>query len=339
MNWDKVEIITDQGETLSAQAPVIVSASRSTDIPTFYADWFIERWKTGYVKWKNPFNGAPLYVSFKNTRVVVFWTKNPSPILKHLDFLDQNVKNFYFQFSLNDYEKEGFEGKVPPLQSRINTFKKLSNKIGKDKVIWRFDPLLLTRDLDVKELLTRLERIGNEICQYTSKLVFSFADISTYRKVESNLKKENIDYIEFSLDSMNQFADGLAKLNRQWGLELATCAEKFDLNSFGITHNKCIDDDLMIKLFQHDDKLMEFLGVKFIESTLFDPKGGLIKTKILKDKGQRIACGCMISKDIGEYNTCPHECVYCYANTTKELAFNNYKTHTANPNAETIIGK
>ena len=100
MNWQKVEIVNDNGETVLAQAPIIVSASRSTDIPTFYADWFVERWKAGYVKWKNPFNGVPLYVSFKNTRVVVFWTKNPKPMMKHLDFLDENVKNYYFQFSI-----------------------------------------------------------------------------------------------------------------------------------------------------------------------------------------------------------------------------------------------
>ncbi len=101
-----------------------------------------ERWKVGYVKWKNPFNGTPLYISFKETRVVVFWTKNPKPMFKQtLDFLDEHVKNYYFQFTLNDYDQEGFEGKVPRVESRINTFKELSNRIGKDKVVWRFDPL------------------------------------------------------------------------------------------------------------------------------------------------------------------------------------------------------
>ena len=339
MSWGKVEIINDDGERVQAQAPVIISASRSTDIPTFYADWFVERWKAGYVKWKNPFNIMPLYVSFKNARVVVFWTKNPKPIFKHLDFLDQNIKNYYFQFSLNDYDKEGFEGKVPLLENRIRAFKELSNRIGKDRVVWRFDPLLLTNNIDVKELLKRLEKIGNEIFQFTNKLVFSFADISIYKKVESNLKKENISYIEFSLDTMIEFAEGLQRLNSRWGLELATCAEKFDLNKYGINHNKCIDDDLMIKLFHQDKELMKFLGVEFIESTLFEADGQIKKTKIIKDKGQREACGCIMSKDIGEYNTCPHECVYCYANTSKEIALANYKKHLENPITETITGK
>ncbi len=338
MNWSKTEILTESGEVVSAQAPVIISASRSTDIPTFYADWFVERWKAGYVKWKNPFNGAPLYVSFKNTRIVVFWTKNPKPIFKHLDFFDKNIKNYYFQFTLNDYDNEGYEGKVPRLEARIKTFKDLSNRIGKDKVVWRFDPLILTKDINVTELLRRLENIGDELYNYTSKLVFSFADISIYNKVVTNLKKENIDYEEFTLDTMLEFAEGLQKLNNKWGLELATCAEKFDLNKYGIIHNKCIDDDLMIKLFSHDHELMKFLGAEPAEPNLF----GSISTekpKNRKDKGQREACGCIMSKDIGEYNTCPHECVYCYANTSKEIAIQNYKSHTANPNAETITGK
>ena len=282
MNWQKVEIVNDDGEIVLAQAPIIVSASRSTDIPTFYADWFVERWKAGYVKWKNPFNGVPLYVSFKNTRVVVFWTKNPKPMMKHLDFLNENVKNYYFQFSLNDYDKEGFEGKVPRVENRIETFKELSNKIGKEKVVWRFDPLLLTNEIDVKELLKRLEKIGDELYKYTNKLVFSFADIGIYKKVESNLNKANIQYIEFTLETMLEFAEGLQTLNKKWGLELATCAEKFDLNKYGINHNKCIDDDLMIDLFHQDEELMKFLGVEFTEPSLFDATTTITKTKKIK---------------------------------------------------------
>jgi len=339
MNWDKSEIVNEQGQKIFAQTPVIVSASRSTDIPAFYADWFVERWKAGYVKWKNPFNGTLLYISFKKTRAVVFWTKNPKPMFKHLDFLDEYVKNYYFQFTLNDYNKEGFEGKVPKVENRINTFKELSNRIGKNRVVWRFDPMLLTKNIDVKELLLRLENIGNQLYTYTNKLVFSFADISMYKKVESNLRKENIEYIEFTQDTMIEFAQGLNKLNKKWNLELATCAENFDLNQYGINHNKCIDDDLMIKLFHNDKELMKFLGVEFIELTLFNPTEGIKKMKTIKDKGQREACGCIMSKDIGEYNTCPHECVYCYANTSKGIAIQNFKSHTASPYAETITGK
>lgn len=309
MNWEKLEIADEKGDLVFAKMPVIVSASRSTDILTFYADWFIETWKAGYVKWKNLFNGNSLYISFKKTRAVVFWTKNSKPMFKHLNFLDEHIKNYYFQFTLNDYDQEWFDGKIPKVERKINTFKELSNRIGRNRVFWRFDPLLLTQDIDVKELLRRIENIGNQLYTYTNKFLFSFADISIYRKVENNLRKENIRYIEFS--------QGLGKINEKLNLELATCAEKFDLNNCDIMHNKCIDDDLMIKLFPHDKELMKFLGIEFTEPTLFEPGGEIKKTKKMKDKDQRGACGCIISKDIGEYNTCPHECVYGYANTSK----------------------
>jgi DNA repair photolyase len=339
MSWTKIDIKTDDGQIENAQAPVIVSASRSTDIPAFYADWFIERWKQGYIKWKNPFNGVPLYVTFAKTRAVVFWTKNPRPIMKHLTFLKENVKNFYFQYTLNDYDLEGYEGNVPNVQSRINTFKELSNNIGKQHVIWRFDPMILTDNLTVSELLKRVENIGNELYKYTDKLVFSFADIGIYKKVANNLIKANIHYREFTEDSMREFANGLQELNKKWNLNIGTCAEKIPLEQYGIAHNKCIDDDLLIDLFPNDTELMKFLGVSITPASLFDSEPKIEKKKSIKDKGQRELCGCIMSKDIGQYNTCPHECVYCYANTSIEIAKRNYEAHKKQPNSETILGE
>jgi len=339
MNWNKIEITTENREKVFAQAPVIVSASRSTDIPAFYSDWFFDRLKKEYLKWRNPFNGVSLYVSFKKTRIIVFWSKNPKPIIKHLDYLDDNNINYYFQYTLNDYDKEHLEGNVPNLESRIDTFMQLSEKIGKEKVIWRFDPYILTDTTGVDELLKRTEYIGDKLNNYTNKLVFSFADIKTYKKVQNNLRRDSIPYLEFNERTMNELAGGLMKLNQRWDFEIGTCAEKIDLNNYNIVHNKCIDDDLMIKLFSHDTELMDFLGVKIEAPTIFDPNEKITKTRNLKDKGQRIACGCIMSKDIGQYNTCPHECVYCYANTSKEIAIKNYKTHQMNPNSETITGE
>ena len=104
-------------------------------------------------------------------------------------------------------------------------------------------------------------------------------------------------------------------------------------------HNKCIDDDLMIKYFSHDTKLMDFLGVEIRQGDLFNLQEMIIKHKNNKDKGQRQFCGCIISKDIGEYNTCPHLCEYCYANNSKKKALENFRTHQTNPYSETITGK
>ena len=124
--WEKEEIELEGGAKALAQMPVIVSASRATDIPAFYADWFMARLKAGYVKWLNPFSGVPLYVGFRRTRCIVFWSKNPVPMIPRLDALDAICPNYYFQFTLNDYEAEGIEPRVPPLADRIDTFRSLS---------------------------------------------------------------------------------------------------------------------------------------------------------------------------------------------------------------------
>lgn len=336
MNWDKIKIQNQDGEVIEAQAPIIISASRSTDIPAFYSDWFIKRIKEGYVKWKNPFNGVPLYVTFNKVRLFVFWSKNPKPMLKYLEFLNEKSYNYYFQFTLNDYDKEKLEPRVPNVQSRIETFQQLSERIGKEKVIWRFDPLILTDKIGVDELLRKVENIGNQLKNHTEKLVFSFADIKIYNKVQNNLRKNSIPYQEFNERTMNEFALGLQSLNNNWNFELATCAEHIPLEKYGITHNKCVDDDLMIKLFSQDRVLMDFLGVKIAPADIFNHTPSITKTRDNKDKGQRQFCGCIIGKDIGEYNTCPHLCEYCYANSSKELALKNWELHKQNPNNETI---
>lgn len=338
MNWEKTEIILDDGTKATAQAPVIISASRSTDIPAFYSDWLFDRWEKGYVKWKNPFNGVPLYVSFEKARFIVFWTKDPKPILKHLDFFDERNINYYFQYTLNDYDSEKLEPNVPSVNQRIETFIELSEKIGKEKIIWRNDPLILTDKIGVDELLRKAENIGNQLKNHTNKLVFSFADIKLYKKVQNNLRKNSINYHEFNERLMNEFAEGLQQLNKTWNFEIGSCAEKIELSNYGIQHNKCIDDELIARLvYNKDENLLKFLGY-----VAYKTQSGEIKiknTKNNKDKGQREFCGCIISKDIGEYNTCPHLCEYCYANASKEIALKNWELHKKNINNEMIKGE
>lgn len=342
MTWDKEIITLDNGQTALAQAPVIVSASRSTDIPGFYSDWFLHRLKQGYSVWTNPFNGVKNYISYGRTRLIVFWSKNPESLLDPnglLDYLQERGINCYVQYTLNDYEAEDLEKGVPPLSKRIHTFKALVGKLGVGKVIWRFDPLILTDKIDVDTLLNKIQHIGDELQGYTEKLVFSYADITAYRKVKANLGLNHVKYKEFSDSEMLQFADGLHRINEKWGYSLATCGERIDLSHYGVKHNKCIDDDLMIKYFSEDKVLMDFLGAEIQDADLFSGERTIIKKKNNKDKGQRQYCGCIVSKDIGEYNTCAHFCEYCYANSTKELALSNLKTHKANPFAETITGR
>lgn len=342
MAKDKIKITLESGELADAHAPIIVSASRSTDIPAFYADWFLHRLKAGYSAWTNPFNGVKSYVAYDNTRLIVFWSKNPKPLLAEggcLDYLAEKGINTYIQYTLNDYVAERLERGVPGLQERIDTFKRLVDRLGFGKIVWRLDPMILTDTIGVDELLAKAQNIGDQLKGYTEKMVFSYADIRTYRKVQANLTKNNINFREFEEEDMLAIARGLSELNGSWGYTLATCGEKVDLEPYGIVHNKCIDDDLMIKYFSEDQKLMDFLGVEIVKGDLFNPEATIIKRKNNKDKGQRAFCGCIVSKDIGEYNTCPHLCEYCYANTSKETAVRNWQQHKLNPFAETIIGK
>lgn len=342
MARDKIQVTRENGEVVDAQAPIIVSASRSTDIPAFYADWFLHCLKVGYSAWTNPFNGVRSYVAYDKTRLIVFWSKNPRPLLDKggcLDYLTEKGINFYIQYTLNDYVTEKLERGVPPLQDRIDTFKRLVDRLGFGRVIWRFDPMILTDNITTDNLLAKAQYIGDQLKGYTEKLVFSYADIRTYRKVQSNLERNDIKFREFEEEDMHYIAKNLAALNSNWSYTLATCGEKIDLEQYGIEHNKCVDDDLMIKYFSEDEKLMDFLGIEVIKGDLFNPQTTIIKHKKNKDKGQRAFCGCIVSKDIGEYNTCPHLCEYCYANTSKETALKNWQRHKDNPNAETIIGK
>ncbi|MBP5457199.1 MAG: DUF1848 domain-containing protein [Paludibacteraceae bacterium] len=352
--WRKDKIKLDNGVSADAQFPVIVSASRSTDIPAFYADWFFNRLRKGYSAWTNPFNEVKSYVSYEETRFIVFWSKNPKPLLPHLDYLKERDINCYIQFTLNDYVAEGLERGVPKVEGRIETFKALVEKLGKGRVVWRFDPLVLTDQITIDDLLRKIENIGDQLLGYTEKLVFSFADIVSYKKVKANLGKNKVSYRDWTKEQMVEFASRLVALNKKkgWNYALATCGEVADLD--GIEHNHCVDDNLMIRFAYKDAKLMKFLGVEIhpIENSLFGaapvPANAImlnanqyaVKKKNNADKGQRVACGCMVSKDIGEYNTCPHLCEYCYANTSKEVALKNWKqAKETNWESETITGR
>lgn len=346
---DKIFITKDSGELVEATAPIIISASRSTDIPAFYAKWFFNRLAKGYCVWYNPFNQKPMYISFKNCKVIVFWTKNPKPILPYLHELDKRGIHYYFQVTLNDYMKERFEPNVPSVDERVETFKELSSIVGKERIIWRFDPLIVTKEITPRELLTRIWHIGNKLKGYTDKLVFSFVDVKAYRKVQINLVKEtdyftkdNVESAEMNDSQRNEVVVGLTKLretwkNEGWNITLATCGEDSELEVFGIEHNRCIDGELMKEVFADDQELVYYLHtLKWPQRNMFGELPPLpLKEKNVKDFGQRKVCDCMVSKDIGMYNTCHHLCVYCYANTSNELVLKNQSKH--NDDSESII--
>ena len=291
-----LNIITDQGEQVKALSPVIVSASRATDIPAFFPSWLFEGLEKGYCKWRNPYNGKDSYVSFANTRFIVFWSKNPAPMLEYLPRLQKKGIGFYIQYTLNDYDTEGLERNVPPLSQRIDTFKRIVDEYGTGSVVWRFDPLILTDRIGIPELIEKIQGIATKLHGYTDKLVFSFADIAGYKKVGANLHRAGVNFREWTEAGMMDFSQQLTELHLP--MQLCTCAECIDLVKFGIEHNHCIDADLISRLAPDDIALQMWL---FGAS---------------KDKGQRPVCGCILSKDIGQYNTCTHGCLYCYATST-----------------------
>jgi hypothetical protein len=333
--WEKIPLTVDDPADPShvlrvkAIAPLVVSASRSTDIPAFYGDWFMARLAAGYVKWKSPFGGNPLYVSFDKARVFVFWSKNPAPFFPHLPVLDRRGYGYSFLFTLNDYDAERLEPGVPPVVERIATFIRLSRRIGKGRVVWRYDPLVLSDWISVQDLLEKIKSIGDRIAPFTERLVFSFVEIEKYTKVRRNLQAGGVAGArEFSEDEVDEFCTGLSALNRSWGLSLTACAEGRDLSRFGIGRGQCISYDLLLKEFGDDPLLMDFLRSND-QQTLGGTAAVIDPSRWLKDPGQRNTCRCIVSKDIGEYSTCPHLCTYCYANTSPERALRNYARYRA----------
>ena len=269
---------------------MILSVSRRTDIPAFYADWFFNRIKEGFVYVRNPMNihqVSSISLSPEVVDCIVFWTKNPAPMLPRLEEL--NGYDYYFQYTINAYDKDA-EPCVPPLEERLRTFRTLSERLGKERVIWRYDPIIFTDRYTTSYHLEQFTRIAHELAGCTEKCVFSFVDIYP-TKNQSNLRQLNRTEPEHT--ELEEFIQGMAETAKECGLALATCAEKVDLARFGIEHNSCIDGKLIERII-----------------------GCPLKTSL---DGQREGCQCVKCDDIGSYDTCTHFCTYCYANFRHDI--------------------
>lgn len=289
---------------------MIISASRRTDIPAFYADWFMNRVRDGFFYRVNPFNSKQVTgISLKPEDVdaICFWTKNPKPLIRHLDELDSLGLNYYFQFTLNPYGKT-FEPVVPSLDERIATFKELAGRIGPERVVWRYDPVILTSATPVAWHLEQAEQIAAQLKDATRRLVFSFYDF--YGKGQGRLNKalqgtgiklDDITAAEHH-EALQQLAEGFKRIADHYGLQIFTCSEEIDLAATGIQHGACIDGNLIRDLFKVD-------------------------ATSRKDKNQRESCGCVESADMGIYNTCHFRCAYCYANFNEAMIESNNKKH------------
>jgi len=273
---------------------MIISASRRTDIPAFYSSWLMDRLRQGAVTVKNPFNPTQqTYISLEPREVdaIVFWTRNPAPLMTHLAELDERGYRYYFLYTITGYgpplEKYG-----PSLEAAVASFQCLSNRIGRSRVIWRFDPIMFIEGNGTSAVTSRFEHIARSLSGYTDRVIISFLDI--YKKVSRRLncleKEHGIKIIDVSRqpEQIGPLAANLASRADDNGMEIQSCAEKVNMEPYGIMPGSCIDAMLMNKLFG-------------------------LAVPPAKDKSQRPACRCAPSRDIGTYNTCRHGCVYCYA--------------------------
>ena len=281
---------------------MILSVSRRTDIPNYYSDWFYNRIKEGLVYVRNPMNAhqvSKVALSPDLVDCIVFWTKNPKPMMERLDEL--SAYKYYFQFTLTGYGKD-IEPNVPhKKEEMIPIFQELSQKIGSDKVIWRYDPIIFNLKYTLEYHLKAFEQIARALDGYTKRSVISFVDI--YAKNQKNM--ERIDAYEVSNEKLVKFASALSRIARENDMVVASCAENVDLSQCGIEHNCCIDKALIEKI----------IGCKL---------------NVRKDKNQRSECGCVESVEIGTYNTCKNDCKYCYANYSPESVRRNCYNYDEN---------
>lgn len=286
---------------------MILSVSRRTDIPAFYSEWFFNRIKEGYVYVRNPMNiyqVSRIKLSPDVIDCIVFWSKNPRPMLNRLHELDGYM--YYFQFTINPYDM-GIEQNVPMKNGIIETFKELSSKIGPERVIWRYDPIILSDNITLDYHIRYFEEIARRLQGHTKTCVISFLDL--YKKTERNLR--NTSARELAESEMLKIATHISLIAHRYGITVQSCAEKIELDCIGIRHGHCIDSVL----------IEDLLGVKLVVS---------------KDKNQRPECGCVQSIDIGEYNTCGHNCKYCYANFNGQKVQEKVRLH--DPNSPLLIG-
>ncbi len=287
---------------------MILSVSRRTDIPAFYSEWFFNRLEEGFCYIQNPMNAKQVQKVLINPQLVdaiVFWTKNPRPMLTHLHKLKEYP--FYFQYTVNSYADD-IESRVSQKKYIVESFKALSSEIGKERVIWRYDPILLNKKYTIDYHIKYFEVLTKELSSYTEKVIISFIDF--YKKISTNWKNYGIHLIEEN--EKHILAKALGDIARSYNLQIESCCEDIDLAQYTINHARCIDDSLLSKIGE----------CSFILS---------------KDKGQRLKCGCVQSVDIGIYNTCLHACRYCYASFSDLSVEKNIAKH--NPNNPLLVGE
>jgi len=288
----------------------IISVSRRTDIPAFYGDWFMGRVKEGFAGVVNPFSGQKYIVSLKPEDVVcfVFWSKNFAPFLENLKIIDGLGCKFYFNYTVTCLPRV-FESNVEK-QAAIETLKQLSRMYSPKHVNWRFDPIIISSISDRDFYIRGFEELASELEGVVERCYFSF--VVKYGKVIRNFDKlqktDGVKIVDWSNAFKIELANELAAIAERYGIEMFSCCGDYLVKGSRrggcqrIKKAHCIDGGIIEELFFPE-------GLRH------------------KEKPTRKECGCTESTDIGTYDTCPHGCIYCYANMDKHKAYKAFGNH------------
>jgi hypothetical protein len=284
--------------------PQVVSVSRRTDIPAFYTEWFMNRIRAGYARYRNPFGGQLYDVSLKPEDVMafVFWSRNYRPLLSYLPYLEQHGYGGYFHLTLTDFGKP-LEPYALSTQEVIHIFKSLVDRYSPKHILWRFDPIILSNKTSVTYITAKFESLARQLSGYTERCYTSFVDY--YRKVEDNLQvlsAQGFRFYDPETEEKVALTRQLVEIGKMYHIQLYACCEEVLLQVSEVKQAHCVDPLLIYELFPH-------------------------KFQQLKPMPTRKGCGCFASRDIGAYDTCLHGCLYCYANISHQKAFANYHAH------------
>ena len=288
---------------------MIISASRRTDIPAFYSAWLVNRIRAGSCEVANPYRRTQIKrVSLLpgDVDAMVFWTRYPRPLLPYLDELDQRGYRYYFQYTLTHYPR-AIEPRRPALIAAVHTFRELAEKIGAQRVIWRYDPIYLSAGTPPNYHRENFQELAEALQGFSHRCVISLFD--EYPKISRRVRHLS-GYEPFHSSDVayrsqeDELVRDLAKIAASNAMQIYSCAEENNLACYGVRKGKCIDDELLRQLF----------GLKLPDK---------------KNSGQRKTCGCIVSQDIGRYDTCVFGCQYCYATRSFLKARQNYSLHNA----------
>lgn len=273
---------------------MILNVSGRTDVVAFYTEWFINRYKEGYVDVRNPFNPSLVSrIKFENVDLIMFCTKNPLPIIKYLKDIDKPI---LFHITLTPYKCD-IEPYVPDKTKIIEGIKEISNIIGIDNVCVRYDPIFISDKYTVEYHIKTFSKLCSLLNGYVKKVIVSFID--NYKNVRSN--KQYINDLPFTEEIYKKIGENFSKIAKENNMTVQTCFEDRNLTKYGFIKGECISAELAFKL----------------TGKIYKP------WKARKER----KCNCVEMVDIGAYNTCNHLCKYCYANYDEKQVKNNIKQH------------